>query len=440
MSCLLIQRGTLVTMNPRLDILRADLLVRDGCIARIGRIAPRATDLLLDATDCFVLPGLIQTHVHLCQTLMRGSADDLPLLTWLKQRIWPLEAAHDERSLRTSVRLGLTELIRGGTTTILSMETVHGTEIVLEEATRSGIRAVIGKCFMNRGAGVPARLLQSHREGFQETELLLKSWHRRDGGRIQVALAPRFILSCSRDLLEQVRDLAQERELLVHTHAAENREEVELVRRQTGWRNVEAFHRMGLSGKRLCLAHCIWLSALEMRILQRSQTRVLHCPNANLKLGSGIAPIVEMKKLGIAVSLGADGAACNNNLDLFHEMRTAALLQKLRYGPQSMQAADVLKMATIEGARALGQEASIGSLEVGKRADLIIVRRRGAHLSPSLDPFSTLVYSAHSSDVRSSVIDGRLVMKDRELLSLDAEKAIGESKQQWKRLAARAGI
>jgi 5-methylthioadenosine/S-adenosylhomocysteine deaminase len=437
-SSVLIKNGTLLTMNPQRDRLRGDLLIEGSRIRALGQgLRQRATSVL-DATGKIVLPGFVQTHVHLCQTIMRGAADDLALLDWLKQRIWPLEAAHDERSLKASAQLGLAELIRGGTTTVLSMETVHHTEIVFEEARRSGLRAIIGKCFMNVGSGVPKRLLQPARQAFSECAALYREWHGTSDGRIRLALAPRFILSCTEGLLRDADALAREWGVLVHTHASENRDEVRWVRQRIGCGNIEAFSRYGMLHDRLCLAHCVWASLREQRLLLESQAKVLHCPSSNLKLGSGIAPIWRLHKAGVPVSLGADGAACNNNLDMFQEMRLAALLQKSLYGPEAMPAATVLEMATLGGARALGLDEEIGSLEVGKRADIIVVSLKSLHSTPRADPVSALVYSARNSDVESCLVDGQVLMKDKELLTLDREKILQESQKEFQRLAARA--
>lgn len=435
-SSVLIKNGTLVTVNPQLNVLQGDLWIEAGRIRAIGRGLRKKAASVLDAAGKIVLPGFVQTHVHLCQTIMRGAADDLALLDWLKQRIWPFEAAHDERSLRASAQLGLAELIRGGTTTVLSMETVHHTDIVFEEARRSGLRAIIGKCFMNVGSGAPKRLLQPARQAFDECEALYKTWHGTSNGRIRLAMAPRFILSCTEGLLRDADALARQWRILVHTHASENRDEVRWVRQRTGCGSIEAFNRYGMLHDRLCLAHCVWTSAREQRLLRERQAKVLHCPSSNLKLGSGIAPIWKLHQAGIPISLGADGAACNNNLDMFQEMRLAALLQKALHGPEAMPAATVLEMATLGGARALGLNEEIGSLEVGKRADIILVNLKKLHSTPQADPISGLVYSARGSDVETCLVDGRILMRDRELLTMDHEYILRESQKQFGRLAA----
>jgi 5-methylthioadenosine/S-adenosylhomocysteine deaminase len=439
-ASILVRNGTLITLDPANAVVNSDLWIENGRITEIGRGIRRKAATTIDASGKLVLPGFVQTHVHLCQTLLRGAADDLSLLDWLKKRIWPLEAAHDKQSLRISAQLGLAELIRGGTTTILTMETVHNTDAVFDEARRSGIRARIGKCFMNAGEGVPKHLLQSSREALSECYALHRSWHGTSNSRIGLALAPRFILACTESLLREAEAMARELDLLLHTHASENRDEVKQVRRLTGLGNVEAFHRYGLLDERFCLAHCVWTSAREQRLLRETRTRVLHCPSSNLKLGSGIAPIWNMFRAGVHVSLGADGAACNNNLDMFQEMRLAALLQKSLHGPEAMPAATVLRMATRGGAEALGLGGEIGSLEVGKCADVIVVNPQNLHSIPGHDPISLLVYAGKSSDVETSVVDGKILMKGGEVLTLDRERILRESHRQFRRLANRAGI
>jgi 5-methylthioadenosine/S-adenosylhomocysteine deaminase len=440
MKSILIKNGTLVSMNPALEVSRGDVWIEGG---RIKRIAPRIvtrTSTVLDANGKLVLPGFVQTHVHLCQTLMRGAADDLSLLEWLRKRIWPFEAAHDRASLKSSAQLGLAELIQSGTTTVLTMETVRDTDVVFEEADRSGIRAIVGKCFMNAGEGVPKRLLQPAGEALKECETFHGNWHGHSDGRIRLALAPRFILSCTEQLLRDVSAMARKLGLLVHTHASENRDEVELVRRLTGQGNIEALQQYGLLNKNLCLAHCVWVSSPEQRLLRDTQTRVLHCPSSNLKLGSGIAPVWKMHQAGISISFGADGAPCNNNLDMFQEMRLAALLQKALHGPEAMPASTALWMATAGGAKALGLDREIGTLEEGKKADVILVNLWKLHSAPEVDPISALVYSGRSTDVETVIVDGRILMRHREMLTLDGERILRESQRQFQRLARRAGI
>jgi 5-methylthioadenosine/S-adenosylhomocysteine deaminase len=438
---ILIKGGRVVTMDGNDSIVRGDLLIRDGRIAGLAQEIDDTVNEVIEARGCAVLPGFVQTHLHLCQTLFRGAADDLSLIDWLKKRIWPMEAAHNAESVRASTQLGVAELIKGGTTCALTMETVRHTEEVLRVVEESGFRATVGKCMMDRGDDVPRELFEETHESVQESLRLIDKWHGRADGRIRCCFAPRFAISCTRELLGEVAQLARERGVMVHTHAAENQNECEMVERETGKRNVAYLDSLGISGAHVMLAHCIHLDDDEMATLARTKTNVAHCPSSNLKLGSGIARVTEMLEGGISVSLGADGAACNNRLDMFTEMRTAALLQKALHGPEVLPAARALRMATIDGARALGLGKEIGSLEIGKRADVIVVDLAQSHSSPQRDDVvSALVYSAGGSDVRTTIIDGRVVMRDGELLTLNEADVIAEANREASALAERAGI
>jgi 5-methylthioadenosine/S-adenosylhomocysteine deaminase len=388
-----------------------------------------------------LLPGFVQTHIHLCQTLFRGYADDLKLMEWLRQRIWPMEAAHTPSSLRASTQLACAELLRGGTTSVLTMETVHDTEAVFEAATATGIRATIGKCMMDAPSpDAPARLREETRRSIDESLALHRHWHNTAGGRIRSAFAPRFAVSCSRELLEAVASLAGRELALVHTHASEQREEINIVRRQTGKSNIEYLAEVGLAMPRLCAAHCVWVDERERHLLAAHDVKVMHCPGSNLKLGSGIAPVPEMLAEGVCVSLGADGAACNNHLDMFAEMRLAATLQAMRNGPGSLTARQALWMATRNGARTLGVEHEIGSIQVGRRADLILVDTGRAHLQPGRDPYSTAVYAARASDVRLTMVDGEILVDEFALTRLDDKEVVMTARAEARTLASRAGI
>jgi 5-methylthioadenosine/S-adenosylhomocysteine deaminase len=438
---ILIKGGRVVTMDANGSIVRGDLLIRDGRIASLGGDNSTSVDEVIDANGCVVMPGFVQTHLHLCQTLFRGAADDLALIDWLKKRVWPMEAAHNAESIRASARLSIVELIQSGTTCALTMETVRHTEEVLRVVEESGFRATVGKCMMDRGDDVPRELYEETHESVQESLRLIDKWHGRADGRIRCCFAPRFAISCTRELLSEVAQLARERGVMIHTHASENKNECEMVERETGKRNVAYLDSLGVSGAHVMLAHCIHLDEEEMTMLARTKTNVAHCPSSNLKLGSGIARVSEMLERGISVSLGADGAACNNRLDMFTEMRTAALLQKALHGPEVLPAARALRMATVGGARALGLEKEIGSLELGKRADVIVVNLAQPHLIPARDDVvSALVYSAGSSDVRTTIIDGRVVMRDGELLTLNDADVIRDANREAKALTERAGL
>ena len=439
MSSILIKGGTVLTMDAHDTVVRGDVYIADGRIARVGE-GGLAADVVIEANDCAVLPGFVQTHIHLCQTLFRGAADDLSLIDWLKKRVWPMEAAHTAESIKASARLAIAELIKGGTTCALTMETVSHTGEVFKVVEQTGFRATVGKCMMDKGDEVPAALHEQTENSIAESVALLNEWHGRANGRIRYCFAPRFAVSCTRGLLEIVAKLARERGVMVHTHASENQTECMIVETETGLRNVAYLHELGLTGSHVVLAHCIHVSREEMELLANTETNVAHCPSSNLKLGSGIAPIVDLMNLGVSVSLGADGAACNNRLDMFTEMRTAALLQKALHGPEVIPASRALRMATIDGARAMGLSET-GSIEVGKRADVTVVRLGKVHTSPDNDDvISQLVYSAQSADVETVVIDGEVVMRDRQLLTIDEPRTLREANTETELLLIRAGL
>ncbi len=432
-----LKNGYIVTMNENMEIIEGDILIEDGIITGIGKFETSVSNVV-NLNGSIVLPGFIQTHIHLCQTIFRGLADDLELLDWLRRRIWPFEAAHTEESLFKSALLGSMELLSGGTTTILTMETVNHTHVVFEALKETGQRAIVGKCLMDEGEGVPKPLKQGRRKAMNEVEKLYKKYHNSENGRLQLAVAPRFALSCSDKLIEDVRDFCQKNRVIIHSHSSENLKEIESVYEVKGMRNIEYFHKMGLTGDILYLAHCIWVDEDEMNILSETKTRVLHCPGSNLKLGSGIAMIPEMLERGISVSLGADGAPCNNNLDVFMEMRLAGLIQSIRKGPGFLKSEDIVKMATIDAARALRMDDKIGSIELGKRADIVVLRRKDIHSFPYSNIYSALVYNFGSRDVVMTMVDGKLVYENGLFPSLNRETVLYECEIELKKLLERA--
>ena len=438
---LVVDNGTILTMNDAFDIVEGSVAIEGNRITHVGKVPRGPADRIVDAGGGLILPGFIQTHVHLCQTLFRGLADDMALMDWLRRRVWPLEAAHDAHSLRASAQLAALELLRGGTTCVLTMETVHDTEAVCEAIADSGLRATIGKCLMDGDdEAVPRRLRQATGAAIDEALALHARWHGAAGGRLRMALAPRFAVSCTRELLEAVAALSARDGLLVHTHASESQGEIAIVRERTGLDNVPYLGATGLLSPRLCAAHCVWVDEPAQALLAEHDVKVLHCPGSNLKLGSGLAPVVELQRRGVVVSLGADGAACNNRLDMFEEMRLAALLQAVRLGPGQLPARDVVWMATRGGARTLGLEADLGSIEPGKLADVIVVGRRQAHQLPTHDPYATLVHTSTPSDVQATIVDGALLVERGASLFADGAAIREAADQQGRQLIERASL
>jgi 5-methylthioadenosine/S-adenosylhomocysteine deaminase len=437
----LLEGGMILTVDAAQRCFIGDIYVDDhGRIAALGptgSIAVAGGTRTIDARGCIVCPGFVQVHVHLCQALFRGSAEDRALLPWLNERIWPLEAAHSMSSLRASARLGLAELMLGGTTTCLDMGTLRHTEAIFDAAAVAGMRLFCGKTHMDLGDN--GGLYEPLDRSVQDACDLADRYHGAAQGRLHYAFAPRFILSCSEALIRRVADEARRRGCLLHTHSSENPDEVTAVRAATGKDNLFALHDLGLSGKDVVLAHCVWLSEHEKELLARTNTVVAHCPSTNLKLASGVANIPELRSRGVRVGIGADGAPCNNRLSAFTEMRLASLLQKPLHGATAMPATDVLRMMTMGGAEALGISHEVGSLEVGKQADIVVIGTDRPHLRPRVDPTAMLVFAAEAADVRHVMIGGQLRVRDGELTGTslhdilsDADAALAEV---WRRAA-----
>ena len=457
LSTFLIRSGTLVCMDALGTVARGDLLVRDGRIAALGAAVPAALagkrpDAEYDASGAFVLPGFVHGHLHLCQTLFRGLAEQSGLLRWLRESIWPLEAAHTAASIAASVRLGLCELIAGGVTCVNDMGTVRHTETIGEALEASGIRAVFGKALMDQGEGVPAALIQSPRAAMDESLALAGRFHNAAAGRLGVSLAPRFILSCSEGLWREVAATAAERGMMVHTHLAESPGEGREVAAAVSISAARYFARHGVLGRHFVGAHGVWLDDEELGLLKRADAALVHCPGSNLKLGSGLARVEAWRRAGIRCGLGSDGAACSNRLDTLHEMSLAALVSRARSAYVTGEAAaahaaapvltarDVVALATCDGARALGLGETTGSLEAGKQADIAVVNVSGPHLGPApeRDPYATLVHAACAADVRLTMVAGRVLYRDGAWTTLDPEAVRADARAELDGLLRRA--
>jgi len=437
-----IRGGTILTGNARGEIVHNGTVVVNE--SRIESVLPSGTTAktsgdVIDATGQIIIPGFVQTHVHLCQTLFRGMADDLELLDWLQKRIFPFEAAHNAESMYASAMLGIAELIRSGTTTILDMGSIHHEESVIRAVGESGLRAFVGKSMMDLNDLVP---------GFKEptvssvasTLSLARQWHNSYNGRVKYAVAPRFVLSCTDALLHAAFEMLDDFDgMLFHTHASENKQEIQAVQKRCKMRNIEFLHHLGVLSERSCLAHGIHLNENEISMLQSTHTNIAHCPSSNLKLASGIADVPTLLSRGINVSLGADGAPCNNTLNMFTEMRLASLIQKPQHGPSAMPAEQVFGMATRGGATALGLGKEIGSLEAGKKADLVILDAQKVWnpIDSEGSPFSTIVHSGSPENVVSVMIDGRWLYRDRSFTTIDEGALLENARSERKKLLKR---
>jgi len=431
----LIRNAVIVTMNKKRDVIHGDLRMDGSTIKEIGKLTPKSGEETVDAGGGFVIPGLIQAHTHLIQTLFRGWADDLELLDWLQKKIWPMEHAHNEASARASARIGLLEMQLLGTTSILDMGSVRHHEHVFAEVEQSGMRYWGGNCLMDlKSASGP--LYRETEDTLAYSEHLIKAWHKKNS-LLQYAVSPRFVISCTDKILKEAAKLRDKHDLIFHTHASENKGEVALVKKRTGMDNVKYLKKIGCLNHHTVIAHAIHLSKTEVSDMAEAKAGITHCPSSNLKLASGIAKIYEYKNKGLKIALGADGAPCNNTLDPFMEMRLAALLQKPMFGPTALPAKEAFELATLGGARVLNAEDQIGSLEPGKRADVVTVRRDHPSCATVEEPYSALVYSCSGRDVSHVWIDGRKIVEGGRHQVWDQKNVVDEAKAQLAQLMDR---
>jgi len=440
MTTILIKGGYLITLDAEDHRFYGDLLIEGNCIKQVSPAISDLADKVIDASGRLVLPGFVQSHIHLCQSLFRGQADDQNLIKWLVT-ITTLESHHTPETLYASARLGLAEMIKSGATGVIDMGTLHHQDSVFQAIQESGIRAQAGKAMMDLTENLPPALQETTETSVRESLDLLHRWHGKANGRIRYGFAPRWQLWNTEGLLKEIKQEADRHGAGIHGHAGEIQDEVPQMLRERGLRNLKYLEHIGVVGPNVQMAHCIWLDDSEMRVLEETGTHVLHCPCCNTKLGSGIAQVPEMLARGINVALGSDGAPSNNNLDMFMEMRLASLIHKYRLGADAMPAAAVLRMATNNGAKALDLGGSgFGSLEVGKKADLIILDDGGLHAAPLPDfqrddPVKRIVSAYQSTSVQTSIIDGQLVMENRKLLTMDEDEVLVAASKSWSDIA-----
>ena len=378
--------------------------------------------------------------MHLSQTLFRGLADDLPLLEWLRLKIFPFENAHNEESLQVAAQLSINELLLGGTTTFLDMGTLRYGDVVLQEMIDSGIRGFSGKCLIDMNE-LYSDFKSSTNDEIKDMTSLAESFHKSADGRIKYSFSPRFVLSCSEKLLKETKEIMKDFPgSIYHTHSSESVDEINEVRKRFHKENIEYFNSIGVLDDHTVLAQCVHTSDNERKILKYRNTRIAHCPSANLKLGSGIAPIPEYLKEGISVTLGADGASCNNNLSIFNEMRLASLIQKPVHGTEVMDAQTIFRMATIEGAKALHIQDEVGSIEIGKKADLVLIDLDSYSNSYSdLDEavYSDIVFSSTAEKIKSVMVNGNWLVKERQSLVYDQHELVASGKEELQNLLKR---
>lgn len=415
---LIIRGGTVVTMDGSSRLIengavaiRGDRIVAVGPAAEIASKYTAARSI--NAAGKAVMPGLINTHTHVPMVLFRGIADDLVLMEWLQKYIFPAEAKNvDEQFVRWGTKLGCLEMIQGGTTTYVDM--YYFEDAIADETSRAGMRAVLGETLID----FPAPDNKTWDSGIAYAEKFVEKW--KGSPLITPAIAPHAPYTVSTDHLKQTHAFSQRLGVPLVIHVAEDQAEVKTIQERYGASSVSYLDRIGLLDERVIAAHMVWPTADDIKTLARRSVGVAHCPQSNMKLAAGAAPVPEMLKAGVAVGLGTDGAASNNDLDLWEEIDTAAKLHKLTSkDPTVINARQALEMATIRGARAIHQDKEIGSLEAGKRADLIIVDMENSHQTPLYNVYSQLAYATKAADVQTVIINGRVVMQDRRVLTID---------------------
>ena len=428
---ILIKDGYIITMDAQRRILeRGSVAIKGDKITAVSKDVQERADTVIDARGKAVLPGLINAHTHLSMTLLRGVADDMPLMEWLETKIWPIEKNLTAQDSYLGALLGCLEMIKSGTTCFADQ--YFFMEDVARAVEEAGLRAVLSRGIIELDD--PKRRETTITEG----ERFVKTCHGMANGRILTMFGPHAAYTCSPECLMRVKELAKKYKVGVHTHIAETQEEVDKIIKKYGKRPVEHLDSINFLGPEVLAAHCIWLTEREIAVIQKQGVKPVHNPVSNMKTASGVAPVPEMLAAGIPVALGTDGAASNNSLDMFSEMKFAALLSKAhKLDPTALPAQVVLEMATINGAIALGLQDKIGSLEVGKKADIVMVDMKKPHLAPLHNVISHLVYSAVGGDVDTVVVDGKVLMRERGVLTLDEVKVLEETQKAADDLLAR---
>ncbi|MCL4459032.1 MAG: amidohydrolase [Chloroflexi bacterium] len=448
MSSLLIKNGTIVTMDRDGRIIEDGYVyVEDDLIREVGgqpglHLVERAEETI-DASGMAIIPGLVNAHTHLFQTLIRGLADDKPLLQWLQSVVWPVTAAMNEEECYWAALLGCLENLRSGATSIISQHyinaSLHNFDRVAEAVSDSGIRALLARGFADKNY-YPA-IQEDERTILLAMERATHKWQGAAAGRIGVEFGPLIPWGCSEHLMTQVVRLATEWGVGIHIHIAETREEVEMVLAETGKRNIEWCADLGVLGPRTQLVHCVWLTPAEITTIAASGSTVVHCPVSNMYLASGIAPIAKMRKKGVNVAIATDGPASNNSQDMLEVLKFTACLQKVHtLNSRVILPEDVLEMATLGGARAMGLADTIGSLEVGRKADIAVIDLDTPHTAPVHRVPSALVYNTNCGDVDTVIVDGRVLLQGKRFCHLDEEAVLKTAGRAARGLLARAGV
>lgn len=444
MSQILIKNGYVISMNKNREIFKnGSVLIEDDKIKAVGKVEHSLVNAdaeIYDAQGKIILPGLVNTHVHLSQQLGRGVADDVVLLTWLRERVWPYESSFNYEDSLISSTACCVELIKTGVTTFLEAGGQY-VDAMAEAVEKCGLRACLSKSTMDEGEGLPKAWQKTAQEELDFQEELFKKYNDTADGRIKIWFGLRTIFNNSDELIKGTKTLADKYNTGIHMHVLEVKEEMDYTRATRGETTVEHMNRLGALGPNLVAAHTVWLTEREIDLFRLYDVKVSHNPGAAMKVVLGFAKIPEMLEKGIAVSIGTDGAPSNNRMDMMRDMYLTSLIHKGRtLNPKTVSAEQVLEMATINGARCALMEKEIGSLEVGKKADLIILNPDTIHSLPVIDPVANIVYAMSSENVESNMCNGKWLMKNREIFFLDEKDLLEKVKIQNKKVMDKAGI
>ena len=448
---MILDGATVVTVDPERRIITGGAVAIVGRdIAAVGKSAEVRTafpdETVRDVRGGIVLPGLVDGHVHLPQAMLRGAADDIPLWQWMADRIFVLEGNYTPEDMRASSRLAVLEMIKAGTTTFLETLILgrHDFRALVEALDETGIRAILPRAVTDGGgylseAPLHPGLDEDPDAAIDDALAVAERW--RGSERMHVWLGPRSTGGCSEPLLRRLVALARERGMGLCQHYAMTVRERRWIREQYGCGQGEFLERIGLLGPDVVLLHACALTDEDIAIIAGTGTSIVHCPTGPAKMGSGVTPVADLLAAGVNVSLGTDGGPANNGADLIRDLKWVGYLQKLaKADPTVVPREQVIEMATLGGARAVGLDRMIGSIEVGKRADLIVLRTEGPHWTPMTNILSNLVYSASGADVDTVIIDGRTVMEGRRMTTMDEEAVLEEARDRAAALFARTGV
>jgi cytosine/adenosine deaminase-related metal-dependent hydrolase len=450
----LIGNGIVLTMDRERRIIYDGAVAIEGNqIVDVGKTkelqAKYDDSRFIDASNHIIMPGLIDCHVHLAQALIRGCADDLSLIDWLSKRVWVFQGNYTEVEGKLSAELCILEMLKSGTTTFAEtlLASRYGFDGIAETVLKSGIRGVLAKSVMDISTYATKKnimypgMIEDGAACLEEALAMHKKWNGAGDGKVFVWLGPRPVGSTSKEMLTTVGLLAKQKDMGIHIHFCEVQEDVKFMKENYGLRPGEFAESVGILGPKTLLVHSVWITPEDMQTIKPYHSTIVHNPTCNMKVASGFCPVPELLDTGINVSLGCDGGPSNNTYDMLREMRMAACIHKGKtLNPEVVPAEKVLEMATINGAKALGIDHMVGSVEIGKRADVILINCNKPHIVPNLNPVSTVVYSACGQDVDYVFVDGQMVVQKGEILTMDEELILKTSREQMKKLADRVGV